>query len=52
MGRERQYWSVGWTVSRHNSDDDIEHDRLADDMQQRLEAVINDPRYRPIGPMT
>lgn len=51
MGRDIRNYSFSWSVSRHNSDEDVLHDELEEEMLARIRAIINDPRYKCIGPM-
>lgn len=49
MGYDSRELKVSATVSRHNSPRDDEHDALWDELQARIEAIINEPKYEPIG---
>lgn len=49
MGYELVDFKVIASLSRHNSDKDKEHDRLWEDATKRIEEIINDPKYKPIG---
>lgn len=52
MGYDRCELTVSATVSRHNSPRDDEHDALWDELRARVEAVVSDPKYTPIGAST
>lgn len=50
MGRESvTVIKVVATVSRHNSDEDKEHDALVEDLHDRLAAIVKEPKYKAIG---
>ena len=42
MGRDARRWEVVGSVSRHNSPQDIEDDRLWSEMVKRLEEIVNE----------
>lgn len=50
MGYDRKEYTFCARVSRHNSPQDEEHDALWEEMIQRIEKILNDPKYLPIAP--
>ena len=52
MGRESvEVIRVIATVSRHNSDEDGQHDALVEELQTRLRQIVNEDRYLAIHAM-
>lgn len=49
MGYETMRREIFASVSRHNSERDREHDELWEDACRRIQEVIQDPKYIPIG---
>ena len=50
MGREYRDIKISCTVSRHNSEQDIEDDFLFEELQRRIEAITKEHRYERISP--
>jgi hypothetical protein len=48
MGSERAQMSITALLSRHNSDRDIEDNRLWAELVGRVKAIAADPRYAEI----
>lgn len=49
MGYERVEFKIAAAVSRHNSDRDIAHDLLWAEVIEKIEKIINDPKYADIA---
>jgi hypothetical protein len=47
MGRDSRRWEVVGSVSRHNSPQDVEDDRLWSEMIQRLEEIVKEYEIHP-----
>lgn len=48
MGRESVELKVVASVSRHNSPKDDEHDALWAELHDRIQAIVEEPKYEPI----
>lgn len=40
--------SISATVSRHNSEKDVEHDALWADLSDRVRSIVEEPKYESI----
>lgn len=48
MGYDIVDYRITASVSRHNSDQDEEHDALWEEVKKRIQEIIDDPKYAPI----
>lgn len=48
MGTKAREVRVVMTLSNHNSQDDIDHEHLADELEQRISVIVNEPKYQTI----
>jgi hypothetical protein len=48
MGYEQMSLVISATVSRHNSDRDKRHDELWQEVKDRIDEIIEDPKYAEI----
>ncbi len=50
MGRETQSTTIRASVSRHNSEQDEIDDALWEEIRNRIDVLIREPRYRNMYP--
>ena len=48
MGYEQARIEIVASVSRHNSDRDVEHNRLWTDLATRVRAIVDEPQFQAI----
>lgn len=51
MGWQVERWQVSVRLDAHGGDKEREHDRLWEEMQAALQAVMDDPRFEALNPM-
>lgn len=50
MGRDRVSLEVYATLSRHNSEEDIEDNELWEEIKSEIRALLEHPEYERINP--
>lgn len=48
MGYDARRLEIVAHVSRHNSPKDDRHDELWEDLMERIQAIVDDPKYQEI----
>ena len=49
MGREGAHAEIFASLSRHNDENDAQHDALWADLTARVRAIVNEPQYETIN---
>lgn len=52
MGYKSESLSVNVNLSNHNSDTDVEHQKLWEQLRADIVKLVDSDKYKPISPMT